>query len=92
MTGINFTGILQNEAIRPDYQRESGEIFNTNNRLQLIFKLYAWIYDNGNKYLVLGINGPYKHAISVVGVLFILITIAVAYIIYRKRSERGKNE
>ena len=40
----------------------------------------------------LGINGPYEHAISVVGVFFILITIAVAYIIHRKRSEKGKDK
>ena len=40
----------------------------------------------------LEINGAYKHAISVVGVFFILITIAVAYIIHRKRSERGKDK
>ena len=42
--------------------------------------------------IFLGINGAYEHAMSVVGVFFILITIAVAYIIRRKRSERGKDK
>ena len=41
--------------------------------------------------IFLGINGAYEHAMSVVGVFFILITMAVAYIIHRKRSERGKD-
>ena len=40
----------------------------------------------------LEINGAYKHAISVVGVFFIMIILAVAYLIHRKRSERGKDE
>ena len=59
--------------------------------IYLLCKSYAWIWDNRNEYF-LGINGAYEHAMSVVGVFFILITIAVAYIIRRKRSERGKDK
>ena len=95
VTGINNRAGFENETNRPDHQGESGELFYY--KYTPIF--IEIIIDPMHEYktikisiFALGINGPYEHAISVVGVFFILITIAVAYIIHRKRSEKGKDK
>ena len=98
VTGINNRAGFKDKATRPDYQRESGEIFHYKDTPIIdIYRNYNLVdpiyeYTTIEISIFLGINGPYNHAISVVGVFFILITIGVAYIIHRKRSERGKDE
>ena len=76
--------ILENQVINCLYNDKNKNDINVVNNMYGQYRLKLPF--------CLEINGAYKHAISVVGVFFIMIILAVAYLIHRKRSERGKDE
>ena len=96
--GINNRAGLNNDSTRPDHEKESGEFLLQRYTYNWYLLKFYYLVNPTHEYktiemsIFLGINGAYEHAMSVVGVFFILITIAVAYIIRRKRSERGKDK